>query len=274
MFRKRKVSAPGFGHTPWNPIHGEQANLRQEGIAPYCAMFQIAAEDTHDDFVICRGFDTRILKFIDYTEGDSNKPGISVAKPFGKRRTGTYEIGEVYPALLPTQGNDEFTGFRQVTYVPPSPITVAWRVGQNPGVVTGGLDGGQPDSLSDTIGILYDHNSKVINWLLIDSSGGSGGGGDQILFRVVDVTCEPELFVTAEWTHYTGGCDSYPPGADPYTGYVDIYDSCVLSYYTVDFLLAGSSGTGATGRATYWYTPSDCVGKWIVDSICDQPECT
>ena len=183
-FRKRRVATPGFGHVPYSPIHGEQANLRQDGTAPYCAMMQVAAEDTYDDYVICRGFDTRILKFIDYAEGDADKPGISVAKPFGKRVTGTYEIGEIYPALLPTQGNDEFAGFRQVTYVPPSPASVNWRVGQNPGVVSGGLEGGQPENLSDAITILYDHNGKVVNWLMID--GGEPAEG-QIL-AVIELT--------------------------------------------------------------------------------------
>jgi hypothetical protein len=67
-------------------------------------MMQVAADDTYDDYVICRGFDPRILKFVDYASGDANKPGISVAKPFGKRTTGTYEIGEIYPAFLPNAG--------------------------------------------------------------------------------------------------------------------------------------------------------------------------
>jgi hypothetical protein len=134
--------------------------------------------------------------------------------------------------------------------------------------VVGGLEGGQPENLNETIGLLYDYNGKVVNWLLLDSAGGEGGG-DQILFRVVDVVCEPELYVVVEWTHYTG-CGVDPPDTDPYTGYINVYDSCVLAYYTVDYLLSG-----ATGRATYWY-PRDsyCMGKWIVDSICGQPECS
>lgn len=104
--------------------------------------------------------------------------------------------------------------------------------------------------------------------------GSRGGGGDQILFRVVDVVCGAgSTHVIAEWTHFTGGCDAEPPGTDPYTGYVEIFDSCVFGYYTVDFLLSGSDGYGATGRATYWYTRDDCVGRWIVDSVCGQPEC-
>ncbi len=184
-WKKRKVATPGFGHVPYNAIAGDNANLRQEGTSPFCAMMQIAKEDTYADYVICRGFDTRILKFIDYASGDPDKPGISVAKPFGKRKPDTYEIGEVYPAFLPTQGNANYQDFRQVVYVPPSPSSVNWRVGQNPGVTTGGLDGGQPEDLTDEIGILYDHNGNVVNWLLIDSN---GGGDNRIEFAVDSAT--------------------------------------------------------------------------------------
>lgn len=172
MFRKRKRPTPHFKiPPPYNPIAGEQANLRQDGLSPFCAMMQVAATDSYDEYVICRGYDVRILKFIDYVEGDADKPGISVAKPFGKRRPGAYEVGEIYPAFLPTQGNTEYSGFREVTFVPPSPTTVGWRVGQNPGKVTGGgAYGGQPEALSDEIEILFDHNGKAVNWMLIDSA--------------------------------------------------------------------------------------------------------
>ena len=174
--RRRRHPTPGFGiPNPFNPIQGEQANLRQDGTSPFCAMMQVASDDTYANHVICRGFDTRILRFIDYAAGNADKPGISVAKPFGKRVVGTYKIGEVYPALLPTQGNTEYSGFKQVTYVPPSPVAVKWRLGQNPGVVSGGLSGGQPANLSETIGILYDHNGNVVNWLLVDAGEGNKG---------------------------------------------------------------------------------------------------
>lgn len=173
--RRREGRHPTSGYgipPPYNPIHGENANLRQDGISPFCAMMQVAEEDTYENYVICRGFDIRILKFVDYAPGDASKPGISVAKPFGRREVGTYTIGEVYPAFLPTQGNPQFTDFRQVTYVPPSPATVPWRVGQNPGYVEDSDNGGHPDDLNEEIAILYDHNNKVINWLLIDTGGG------------------------------------------------------------------------------------------------------
>lgn len=195
MFRKRRRPTPHFKiPSPYNPIQGDHANLRQDGISPFCAMMQVMEEDTYDNYVVCRGFDPRILRFME---------NISVAKPFGKRTPGTYQIGEVYPAFLPTQGNANFMDFRQVTYTPPSPNDVLWRVGQNPGVAVGGLDGGQPENLSGEIEILYDNNGKVINWLLIDSngqgstlatftfdgpthSGGTFGVAEQIVFTFDD----------------------------------------------------------------------------------------
>lgn len=184
VFRKRRRPTPNYKvPPPYSPFTGDHAELNQSGTHPFCAMFQVAAEDLYADYVVCRGFDTRILRFVDYAAGDPNKPGIPVAKPFGKRTTGTYEIGEVYPAFLPTQGNAELNEFKQGSYFPPSPVAVKWRVGQNPGVAAGGLDGGQPAELSDEIGVLRDHNGKVVNWLLIDSK---GGGDDHFLFTLAE----------------------------------------------------------------------------------------
>lgn len=161
-FRKRRRPTPGFGvFPPYNAITGVHANLRAEGIHPYCAMMQVAAEDEYDDYVICRGFDPRIRKFIDYEEANADKPGISVAKPFGNRVAYRYQIGQVYPAFLPTQGTEDYT--------PPSPTAVDWRVGQNPGTVPDSSTGGHPQSLADTIEELTDHNDKYVNWMLIDS---------------------------------------------------------------------------------------------------------
>lgn len=166
FFRKRRRPTPSFKiPPPFHPIQGENTNLRQDGVSPFCALMQVVEEDTRDNYVVCRGFDPRILRFMEH---------ISVAKPYGKRVQGTYQVGEIYPAFLPTQGNANFMDFRQVTYFPPSPNDVLWRVGQNPGVAVGGLDGGQPENLSSEIEILYDDNGKVINWLLIDSNGQGG----------------------------------------------------------------------------------------------------
>jgi hypothetical protein len=162
MRRKRKI-APFFQtHPPFNPITGEYASLSGEhGVSPYCALMQVAADDTYTDYVICRGFDTRMLVFIDYEAGNPDKPGISVAKPYGNRKTGVYKIGEIYPALLPTQGN--------ATYMPPSPSEINFRLGQNPGVaITNAEANGQPSDLTSFVSPMIDHNGLFVNWLLIN----------------------------------------------------------------------------------------------------------
>lgn len=128
-------------------------------------MMQVAEEDQYENYVICRGFDIRIRKFVDYESGNADKPGISVAKPFGRRLTGTYYIGQVFPALLPTQGTPD--------QVPPSPDDVDWRVGQNPGVASPAEHGGHPQDLNSSITEMTDHKGNYVNWLLLDGGGSS-----------------------------------------------------------------------------------------------------
>jgi hypothetical protein len=164
-FRKRASPAKAFKQaSPFGASQGTYAPMGVEGIFPFCAMVQIAAADTYADYVICRGFDISIGKFIDYEAGSATKLGMSVAKPYGKRRAGAYRIGQVYPACLPTQ----FSGppFKQC---PPSPTAVDWRVGQNPGVAE--TTQGHPADLDETIEELVDHNELYVNWMLLDASG-------------------------------------------------------------------------------------------------------
>jgi len=175
MFRKRRRPTPEFKiPIPFNPVQGNFDSLNVEGVWPYCAMMQVAEEDKFDDFVLCRGFDPRYLKFIDYIPNRADAPGIAVAKPFGCRVEGNsagkntgkpkrYRIGEVYPAFLPTQG----TADNDPHYVPPSPAGVKWRVGQNPGECSGRKYGGHPKCLSDSINILRDQNNHPIHWMFI-----------------------------------------------------------------------------------------------------------
>lgn len=171
MFRKIRRPTPHFQiPPPFNPITGDYGDLQQEGTFPYCSMMQVAREDTYDNYVVCRGFDTRIGRFVDFAEGDPNKPGISVAKLFGSRGTSEYgvgqgaarkyRIGEIFPAFLPTQGVGD--------YIPPSPTSVPWRVGQNPGYAVGAdVHGGHPEGLGDSVFALFDHNGKAVNWMFI-----------------------------------------------------------------------------------------------------------
>ena len=152
--KKRRRVHEGIGTSPpFDPHTGKYATLRVEGLHPFCAMMQVAAADTYEDYVICRGFDPRIRKFVDYAAGDADKLGISVAKPFGKRTTSTYTVAQVFPAFLPTQGPVGEYGQELVgeNYVPPSPTDVDWRLGQNPGTATPANPGGQPTALVDAI---------------------------------------------------------------------------------------------------------------------------
>ncbi len=144
-YRKRRRATPALGiHPPYSPLTGEHAPLRDPGIYPYCAMFQVATEDIYANYVVCRGFDPRIKRFVEYDADDlGNKPGISVAKPYGNRHSGLYLVGHVLPAAIP------YT-----------------RIGQTPGVAE--TTSGHPAGLDEEIGILYDDNGVAINWLIIE----------------------------------------------------------------------------------------------------------
>jgi hypothetical protein len=148
MFRKRRQPTPHFRlPPPFNPMQAEEHKLLVPGIFPYCAMMQIAAEDTEDDYVWCRGYDVRDNRFVDYP------PGIPVAKPFGNRLAGVYEIAEIHPAFLPLQTECSI------------PVDVPWRVGQNPGVSE--TTQGHPADLDETVEIMY-VDGVAVSWMLID----------------------------------------------------------------------------------------------------------
>lgn len=136
-------------------MSGEHAPLQITGVFPYCAMYQVAAEDTETDYVLCRGFDVRINRFIDYAAGDANKPGVPVAKPYGSRGAGTYTIGQIFAAWLPLQSSN------------PSPTSVEWRVGQNPGVAETTV--GHPANLYEKVDELYTTDGKAINWMFVEA---------------------------------------------------------------------------------------------------------
>jgi hypothetical protein len=154
--RKRRNPTPFFRlPPPYNPLIDAHANLAAQGDYPYCALFQVAAEDTEDDYVICRGYDPRIRKFINYDSEDENKPGIPIAKPFSNRKAGVYEVGEIFPAVLPLT-----------------------RLGQNSGVAA--TSQGQPADLDEEVELLYTSDGKVVTWIFLDS-----GGGSKIVFGIL-----------------------------------------------------------------------------------------
>ena len=100
---------------------------------------------------------------------------------------------------------------------------------------------------------------------------GGSGGGHQIWFTIDDVYCTDayddwHLVVTANW--YTGGCLKTPPGAND-DGTYNIYDICSIHTFYVATELVGT-----VGRATYFYPlTGDCEPKWLLDTLCLQPEC-
>lgn len=140
-------------------MSGKHAALQVPGVFPYCVLMQVAAEDTERDYVLCRGFDPRMNRFIDYEEDNENKPGIPVAKPYGHRMKGLYRIAEMYAAALPTQGVGP--------NICPSPTTAPIRLGQNPGKAQESPD--QPTSLAEEVDELYTTEGKAVNWIFLQA---------------------------------------------------------------------------------------------------------
>ena len=101
------------------------------------------------------------------------------------------------------------------------------------------------------------------------------GGGRRALqdieFTVISMDCTSEPWILlVEPTWYTGGCTAPIPGADPYTGYVEIQNRCNIADHFSDVNIVGLSGT-----ATYRYprTGSYCTPAWRLDDICGDSEC-
>lgn len=133
MLRKKRQPAPFFGMpgAPMNPVTGKRAPLGRDTTATRVAMFQVIAADTHDNYVVCRGYDFENRVFLNT---------VSVAKPYGLRGTFPYEVGHVLAAAKP----------RMV-------------LGETPGVAS--VTTGQPADLNETVAILYDANAKPVAWL-------------------------------------------------------------------------------------------------------------
>ena len=196
---------------------------------------QVAAADTYEDYVVCRGFEPRLRRFIDYEAGNDDKLGISVAKPYGNRVTGAYEIGEVYPVFLPTQIVDG--------YIPPSPADVDWRIGQNPGTAADPHDGGHPQALAEAIEEMTDHNGKSVNWLLF------GGQKKQLCRFTLD-----EALATSDADAEATIVTQYGSGANHAT--TDITVENLLTSVTGVYVFSGASGKAGlafySGSGSTW----------------------
>jgi hypothetical protein len=168
MLRKQKNPTPSFRlPPPFQPMSGERAPLQTHGVFPYCVLMQVAVdEDDKEEYVLCRGFDVRIGKFIDYEEGNSNKPGIPVAKPYGFRMKGLYQKAQMFAAALPTQSSSPDPFGAKIN---PSPIDAKIRIGQNPGKAKDSP--GHPENLEEEVEELYTDDGKAINWMFIEPPG-------------------------------------------------------------------------------------------------------
>ena len=155
VIRKRKQPTPDFKlPPPYQPMTGERAPLQVQGVFPYCVLMQVASKDDKDDYVLCRGFDCRMNRFIEYEEGNSDKPGIPVAKPYGSRRKGLYKMAGMYAASLPFQSSNA------------SPVLAKIRIGQNPGKSQ--VSPGHPADLLEEVDELLTDDGKYVNWMFIE----------------------------------------------------------------------------------------------------------
>jgi hypothetical protein len=145
VFRKRKTPTPDFRlPPPFNPMQADEHKLLVPGIFPHCAMFQVAAVDTHRKYLICRGYDPRDRHFYDYDSGDPEKPGVLVAKPYLNRVKGSYRIAQLIPAVLPKT-----------------------KLGWTSGVAETAC--GNPVDLDEELPILWeDDGPRPVHWLALD----------------------------------------------------------------------------------------------------------
>ncbi len=154
MFRKKRQPAPYFRMPgdPFNPVTGQRA---QTGLpqtpGTILATFQVigddpedeTTEDTHDNYVVCRGFEPQIDPFFRYLHDPKTKPdtkSIKVAKPYDVRGTHPYRQGQVIVAAR-----------------------IATRLGFNQGKSKTTV--GFPEDLDEEIEILKDDDDVAIAWL-------------------------------------------------------------------------------------------------------------
>src|SRR5678815_1342131 len=101
MFRKPYKPAPYFGMpgAPFNPLTGERAPLdRPPTKGTVLSLFQVVEDDTHDNYVVCRGYEAEEDPEFRYLHDPYTVPTttpINVAKPYSVRGTFPYEQGQV-----------------------------------------------------------------------------------------------------------------------------------------------------------------------------------
>ena len=137
-FRKRKSPTPAFKMPPpYDPFIGQTAGLPGAKDLTRVALFQVIEEDTHDNYLVCRGFDPETKRLYD---------SINIAKPYAVRGENHYSIAEIICCA--------------------KPLT---RLGINSGRAESTI--GQPTYLDEEIVLLLDDDENPINWMEIGGAG-------------------------------------------------------------------------------------------------------
>jgi len=137
---------------PFNPVTGQRAQMGLPATpGTILATFQVigddptdeATQDTHANYVVCRGYEPDIDPFFRYLHDPKTKPdtkSIKVAKPYGVRGTRFYKRGQVIVAArIPT------------------------RLGTNQGKAATSV--GHPVDLDEEVELLFDDDDVAIAWL-------------------------------------------------------------------------------------------------------------
>lgn len=159
MFRKRRIPAPHFGipGAPFNPVTGQRAQMNPQATpGTILATFQVigddpddeATQDTHENYVVCRGFEPQIDPFFRYLHDPKTKPdttSIKVAKPYAVRGTYPYKQGQILVAAR-----------------------ILTRLGANQGKAVTSV--GHPADLDEQAELLLDDDDVAIAWLDISTA--------------------------------------------------------------------------------------------------------
>jgi hypothetical protein len=150
MLKGRKQTIPFFKMPV--PFDGVKGQYEQLGFIPdltRVAMMQVIEADTHDNYLVCRGYDP---------EAETTLLSVPVAKPYSDRGTNTYAIGQMFPAVKPRT-----------------------EIGENPG--KSHTTTGHPADLDEVIDLLLDDDDNPISWLLL-----TGGSSVAASIPILNVT--------------------------------------------------------------------------------------
>lgn len=155
MYRKRKRPTPGLGiQPPYNPIRGDYADLRKEGIVSRVAIMRVL--EIKDDYLVCCGYDPESMRFLN---------SVNVAKPYLCRTTLADEF------VSHSQTRNYFEGELIVAVKPRTAL------GDTPGQAI------DPQELDDfgysRYEVMLDEEDNPIWWMEL---AGGGGGAEPVRF--------------------------------------------------------------------------------------------